>query len=178
MSDYLDDSTPGNFIFTVTDELMKACEGTEFKPEDFLPKQAEPNATGWDCRIAENVQLKPGAYYKIPLGIRVICPQGWWLELRPRSSTFTKLNIHSHLGVIDQDFTEPMLWAFSYMPDSQKIFANHNYPKLDFGMRTVQLIPVKRKQMGYFHYSKDSFEKIVQERNAVRNGGFGSSGQK
>ena len=80
------------YKFALSQELVGACEGTEFKPEDFLPTRSEPEASGWDVRCAhpEGLELRDCCYFKIPLGFRSFCPPGWWAELNPRSSSFIK----------------------------------------------------------------------------------------
>ena len=74
------------------------------RPEDFIPQRSEILDAGWDvkCAAYDCITLWPGKYVKIPLGIRVFAPNGWWLRLVPRSSTFIKKHINSLYGTIDE----------------------------------------------------------------------------
>jgi dUTPase len=141
----------------------------------FLPTKAEPTATGWDVRasIRGGVTLLPGMYIKIPLGFRAFCPEGWWFELKPRSSSFAKKSLHSLYGTIDQDFSLEVLFAAQYNPEN----SNATSPKLriEFGEAIAQIIPVRRKEMMVEKISNQEFDSLCAIRNSVRKGGFGST---
>src|SRR5208282_6947438 len=89
--------------------------------DQFLPTKAEPYATGWDVRGAmhdkQNIVIRPGQYFKIPLGFRVLPPEGWWIELHPRSSSFAKKHMHNLIGIIDEHYPDEVLFAGQYIPD-------------------------------------------------------------
>jgi dUTPase len=144
--------------------------------KQFLPTRAEPTATGWDVRAAmpdrKTLVIRPGEYVKIPLGFRAFCPTGWWYELRPRSSSFTKKMFHAHLGVIDETYPEELVFAAQYMPD---INAMGKDLKIEFGAAIGQIIPVERKEMMVMEVSNTAIETAYGVRNAVRTSGFGST---
>lgn len=141
----------------------------------FLPTKAHSDDTGWDVKSAKSLTIKAGQYAKIPLGIRVFAPKGWWLELRPRSSTFAKKQLHCLYGVIDEGFQNEILFATYYAPDISSL--GHDI-KINCGDAIGQLIPVKRQEMKVEIITNEDFEKICKERNATRGtGGFGSSGR-
>ena len=87
------------FKFALRDDLKN-------NPE-FLPTKANKNDTGYDVRAAVpgGVILTHGQYFLIPLGFRMFIPPGWYAELRPRSSTFTKKHLHALYGIIDENFS-------------------------------------------------------------------------
>lgn len=143
--------------------------------KEFLPTKSEPNATGWDVRAAldEDIMvLYPGEKFLIPLGIRCIIPEGWWLELRPRSSTFAKKDLNCLYGVIDQDYANMIYLSCQYQPEISECL------EISFGEKLGQIIPVKRQEMVVSEISNEEFDKLVKERNAVRQGGLGSTGDR
>ncbi len=141
----------------------------------FLPKRADPQATGWDVRCAEpkGVLLHPGEMTTIRLGFRMFAPEGWWLELRPRSGIFVKKSIHALYGVIDETFSSELLFAVRYLPYiPEDLF-------IDYGERIGQIIPVRRQEMIAEAITNDDYDKACEDRNAARGtGGFGSTGSK
>jgi len=158
----------------------------------FLPTRAEPLATGWDVRAAQSDRkpliIKPNQYVKIPLGFRAFCPEGWWLKLVPRSSTFTKRNLHALYGMIDETWEGEMLFAAQYLPEYRMIEIDDLMgglvpyaPELiiSFEEAIGQLIPVKREDMMVENISNEEYNRMCAERNGTRKtGGFGSTDQK
>lgn len=162
---------------------------TESSKQDkqFLPLRAEAKASGWDVRCAQNLELIPGKYYKIPLGIKTFSPDGWWLELKPRSSTFGKKFIHCLYGTIDESYEGELIFACTYLPSEflQLHYINNcpsqNYDtlKLSFGEAIGQIIPVKRQEMTVTEVVEEEFKALCSKRNASRGtGGFGSTDKK
>lgn len=141
---------------------------------NFLPTKGEPYATGWDVRAAlmhrENIVIKPGEYFKIPLGFRILLPEGWWIQLHPRSSSFTKKYMHNLIGIIDEHYSQEVLFAGQYCPteSAQPLIIN-------FGEAIGQIIPIKRQDMSVQIISNDEYDDFCKHRNAVRSGGFGST---
>ena len=161
---------------------------------EFLPTRAEEKATGWDVRAAQEDQepivLQPFEYAKIPLGFRAFSPEGWWFELRPRSSTFAKKHLHCLYGVIDQEYEGDCVWAVQYIP---RLWSDHyvgdtmgrRYIQtirgmectINFGDAIGQIIPVKRQEMKVERVSNVDYDSLCKERGGERGeGGFGSTG--
>lgn len=142
----------------------------------FYPKRGTEKATGWDVSSAsgKDVILRAGQYAKIPLGFRVFAPSGWWLELRPRSSTFAKKQLHCLYGVIDEDYEGECLFACQYIPDISSLGKDLT---ISYGDAIGQIIPVKRQEMKVEIVTNEEYEKLCKERSAARgSGGFGSTG--
>jgi dUTPase len=157
------------FMFALREDLKN--------DKHFLPSRAEPYATGWDVSCAtkdhKDLVVRPGAYVKIDLGFRVFCPDGWWLKLEPRSSTFTKKSLHSLCGVIDSSYEGSMAYCGFYSPD---VNAMGKDLVIKFGERIGQIIPVLRQEMIVDEISNGDYDKFCEKRNGVRKtGGFGSS---
>jgi dUTP pyrophosphatase len=146
--------------------------------DQFLPAKGSERATGWDVRSESDHTIYCGQYIKISLGFRVLPPEGWWLECRPRSSTFTKKNLHALYGVIDEDFEGQCIFACQYLPDFVGVL-DANYTKLVIkaGEAIGQIIPVRRQEMLVKKVTDEEYKSFCQERNTSRGtGGFGSTG--
>lgn len=153
--------------------IYKFCLRDDIKDDKrFLPTRATSRSSGWDVSAAfedhKALIVQPGEYIKIPLGFRTIMPEGWWLECRPRSSTFTKKNIQALYGVIDNDFNL-QCWFCGYYSGKEEL-------KIEFGERIGQLIPVKLQTMEVNEISSEEFDYICSNQKNDRIGGFGSSG--
>ena len=160
--------------------------------DSYLPIRSEPKATGWDVRafIDAPMVLKPFQHVLIPLGFRVFCPDGWWLELESRSSTFAKKHLNSLSGKIDQTYEGKMMFACQWLPEQHthheqgegrswntRISAYMEYLTISPGDKLGQLIPVKLQEMLVSKVSAEEYKALCEERNGVRGtGGFGSTG--
>ena len=60
-----------------------------------------------DLRAAEDVVMKKGDFYLIPLGVAMKLPEGYEAHIVPRSSTFKNFGIiqTNHQGVIDNSYS-------------------------------------------------------------------------
>lgn len=160
------------FLFALREDLKDE--------KQFLPTRAEPLATGWDVRAAFSDRkpkvLYPNEYILIPLGFRVFCPENWWLELRPRSSTFSKKHLHCLYGVIDQDFEGQLLFAGQFLPDVRALGSSLT---IEFGQSIGQILPFERQNMNVQEISEHEIEEMFEKRNTPRkSGGFGSTDAK
>lgn len=147
---------------------------------EFLPTKANNTDTGFDVKCGEpgGVILNPFEYAKINLGFRCFSPDGWWLKLVPRSSTFAKKYLHCLYGTIDCSYEGSVCMALQYLPprtnspgtDPKQLF-------IKFGEAIGQIIPVKRQEMLVSQISDEEFDRLCAERKGTRGtGGFGSSG--
>lgn len=137
----------------------------------YMPSRGEPTATGWDVRAASTLALKRFDHVKIPLGLRVLAPKGWWLELRPRSSSFAKKNLSALYGVIDETYEGQLMFACQYIPECDSEILG-----IQAGDAIGQLIPVRRQEMKTVNVSNEELDAAFKERNGIRgSGGFGST---
>jgi len=187
-------------------KILKALEVPTFKfalREDlaneakFYPTRGEPKASGWDVRAAmpdrEALIIRPLEHVKIPLGFRGFCPDGWWYDLKPRSSTFAKKHLHSLYGTIDETYEGELVFACQYIPpfphnsnglgfgvdeyDFRK-YMNQTTLQIDFGDAIGQLIPRRREEMIVEGITNAEYDEECKNRNAARGaGGFGSTGK-
>lgn len=143
----------------------------------FLPQRATPGSAGWDVRCAQEdrkpIILRAGQYAKIPLGFRTIMPKGWWLELRPRSSTMAKKFCHCLYGVLDNDWKSFSCAIIQYIPDINSLGKDL---VLNFGDPLCQLIPVKLREMQIKEIDNKTFDEICKSEINLRNQeGFGAT---
>lgn len=142
-----------------------------------MPAKGTPDATGWDVAAAplKPITLRAGQYAKIPLGFRVLAPAGFWVELRPRSSTFAKKQLNCLYGVIDQDFFGECMFACQYIPDISSL---GNDITISAGDKIGQIIPVRRQEMKVEIISNEEYQSLCQESGSQRNpSGFGTTGK-
>ena len=84
-------------------EKLKIRYHRELFPD--LP-DVEKHGNFIDLVSAEERTLKAGEFTLLNLGISVECPEGYWMQIVPRSSTFRKLGIiqTNSFGVVDTDY--------------------------------------------------------------------------
>jgi len=146
---------------------------TSFQPKiqimatssDYIPSYASPLAAGADvkARLEKPCVLSSGSTMLIPTGLRVAIPEGYEIQVRPRSGLALKeqITVLNTPGTIDAD----------YRGEIGIILINHG--KSDFviepGMRIAQLVVAPVHQANFV---------IVQELAATERGegGFGHTG--
>jgi dUTPase len=166
----LDYETP-IFRFAVRDDLNDMAD-------KFLPKRAEPGSVGYDVRCAQKdrkpIRLRAGQYAKIELGFRVIPASGYWLDLRPRSSTFAKKYLHYLIGTLDFSWRGWCEYACQYIPDLNNLGKDLT---LEFGDAIGQIVPVKMQSMEPQLISNVDFDEFCKtETNLRGTKGWGSTG--
>ncbi|MDD4188959.1 MAG: aminotransferase, partial [Eubacteriales bacterium] len=68
-----------------------------------MPKYARPGDAGMDVFAAENCIIGPGQTAVIPTGLKLAIPEGYEIQVRPRSglSLKTPLRIANSPGTVD-----------------------------------------------------------------------------
>lgn len=71
-----------------------------------LPSRATPGSAGMDLMAAEEVEIPPGGRARVPTGLQVAVPDGYELQLRPRSGLAWKhgLTLPNTPATIDSDY--------------------------------------------------------------------------
>ena len=79
---------------------------TDFKHDFGLPRYETVRAAGMDVRANESVLIQPKDTKLIGTGIYMQIPDGWEIQVRPRSglSLKTKFRIANAPGTIDSDY--------------------------------------------------------------------------
>jgi len=128
-----------------------------------LPAYATPGAAGMDVVAAENLTLRPGARHAVATGFAMAIPQGFEIQVRPRSGLALKkgIMVPNTPGTIDSDYRgEVKVILFNTSED--------NFP-ISRGDRIAQLVltPVTLAQ----------WQEVDELDETARGaGGFGSTG--
>ena len=131
-----------------------------------MPTRGSKEAAGIDMYadlgIGEAVTIFPGNRSLISLGVSMAVPEGWYLQLKPRSGLAFKNGIMVMGGVIDSDYRDT-IYALLYNSGSEKFTINH----LDRVLQGV-FLPVPQVELTRVGRLPDT------ERGT---GGFGSTGK-
>ena len=129
-----------------------------------LPAYATEHAAGLDVVAAENVTLRPGWRHAVATGFAIAIPEGYEVQVRPRSGLALKHGITclNTPGTIDAD----------YRGEVKVILANLGTAVVELarGERIAQLVaaPVQRA----------AFVEVEElDETARGEGGFGSTGR-
>ncbi len=128
-----------------------------------LPRYATEGAAGMDVLAAEDVTLAPGARNAVATGLSLAIPEGYEIQVRPRSGLALKhgISVPNTPGTIDSD----------YRGELKIILINHGAEPFAIarGDRIAQLVlaPVVRA----------AWHEVADLDDTARgNGGFGSTG--
>ena len=131
-----------------------------------LPEYQTPLSAGLDIRanLAENITLSPVERAMVPTGLFVELPEGYEMQIRPRSGLAAKhgITVLNSPGTIDAD----------YRGEIKVILVNlSNTPfTIEPGERIAQMIVARYEQVAW-----QAVESLSEtERGA---GGFGSTGK-
>ena len=86
----------------LTQSLLGACALTALA----LPAYATAGAAGMDVVSAEDVDLAPGARHAVATGLAMAIPEGFEIQVRPRSGLALKhgVTVPNTPGTIDSDY--------------------------------------------------------------------------
>lgn len=130
-----------------------------------LPHYATSGAAGLDVRahLPNNITLSPGQTALIPTGIKVAIPQGWELQIRPRSGMALKYQVIplNTPGTIDSDYRGEIKIILSNLGDQPFV--------VEPGMRVAQMVLARYDQLQWVPV------KALSETKRGENG-FGGTG--
>ena len=130
-----------------------------------LPAYATPGAAGMDVVAAEDLDLAPGQRHAVATGFRVAIPEGYEIQVRPRSGLAFKhgISVPNTPGTIDSD----------YRGELKILLINHGPEPFAIrrGERIAQLVPAV--------VTLAAFDEVEELEDTHRgHGGFGSTGIK
>lgn len=129
-----------------------------------LPAYATAHAAGLDVVAAEDITLAPGARHAVATGFAIAIPEGYEVQVRPRSGLALKNGITclNTPGTIDAD----------YRGEVKVILANLSGDPFEVkrGERIAQLVPAA--------VQRAAFAEVEELDETARGaGGFGSTGR-
>ena len=128
-----------------------------------LPKYASEAAAGLDITAAEELTLEPGQRHAVATGFKVAIPEGYEIQVRPRSGLALKhgITVPNTPGTIDSD----------YRGELKVIMINHGGEPFPIrrGDRIAQLVPAAVTLAEF-----DEVEELCETARGA--GGFGSTG--
>jgi dUTP pyrophosphatase len=128
-----------------------------------LPAYATSGAAGMDVVSAEDVTLAPGARHAVATGLAMAIPQGYEIQVRPRSGLALKhgITVPNTPGTIDSDYRGELKVILINLGTEPFVIAR--------GDRVAQLVLAPVVQAAWDEVA----ELDATERGA---GGFGSTG--
>lgn len=73
-------------------------------PDAVIPKYAHAGDSGFDLVVVEDVVIEPGETKLIPTGLAFEIPEGFELQVRPRSGITLKTKLRVQLGTVDAGY--------------------------------------------------------------------------
>ena len=129
-----------------------------------LPADATAHAAGMDVGAAEHVTLRPGWRHAVATGFAIAIPEGYEVQVRPRSGLALKHGVTclNTPGTIDAD----------YRGEVKIILANLGTSVVELvrGERIAQLVPAPVQRAAFV-------EVEALDETARGEGGFGSTGR-
>lgn len=155
------------FLEEIKEEMnLPKMVDLKVKTEEFLPDYKTEMSAGIDlnCFNEEDIIIKPKQTVKIPTGLKVEIPEGFFGAIYPRSSTGIKkhLMLSNTVGIIDSDYRgEIKLFVYNY-GDSDVVVKK--------GDRLAQMII-----QPYLRVKVTKVDQLSQTKRGE--GGFGSTGR-
>lgn len=69
-----------------------------------IPQYAKVGDSGFDLVATEDVLIEPGKTAKVPVGLAFELPDGYELQIRPRSGITSKTTLRVQFGTVDNQF--------------------------------------------------------------------------
>ena len=74
------------------------------RPEAVIPAYAHIGDSGFDLVAAEDVTIDPGQTVKVATGLAFQLPEGYELQIRPRSGITLETKLRVQFGTVDQGY--------------------------------------------------------------------------
>lgn len=132
-----------------------------------LPKYARPGDSGFDLVAQEDYVVEPGATVKVRTGIALEIPEGYEVQIRPRSgiSERTKLRVANSPGTGDSSYRGEIcvlidnIAQLRYFLSIGSVQKATTYLTLDGGEQVTESVEV----FAYSYGSTDHYERMPRE---------------
>lgn len=149
-----------------------------------LPSYARPGDAGMDVCAAEDIIIKPGETAIIPTGLKLAIPEGYEIQVRPRSgiSFKTPLRISNSPGTIDSGYRDEL--GIIMTNTSEKSSSEETLLGLDAAGNKMGAYKIRKgervAQIVLQELPRIKFVRVdsVKDIGTDRGGGFGSTGTK
>ncbi|MFK0524786.1 dUTP diphosphatase [Paenibacillus illinoisensis] len=141
-------------------------------PEASIPVYAKPGDSGFDLVALNDVIIAPGETKKIQTGLAFEIPDGFEMQIRPRSGLTFNTKLRVQLGTIDAGYRGEVGVIVDHLFDGgslETLFGKNDEVLIHKGMKIAQgvIAPVVRV----------SFEEVTELSDSERgDGGFGHTG--
>ena len=156
----------------VISDLLESCRTridvkvVRLNDETIIPEYAHPTDAGADISSCEEVKIEPGEIKLIETGLAVAIPDGYEIQIRPRSglSVKTKLRIPNSPATIDSEYRGEIKVPIWNAGDTTYV--------IDKGMKIAQMLIAPTPMIRWNEVN------IIEELGSTErgSGGFGSTG--
>lgn len=102
-------------------------------PNAIAPARATERSSGWDLYSPDAVRVSYGSVTLIPLGVRLVLPEGFEGQIRSRSGLSSRgIVVANSPGTIDSDYEGELIVLLTRLAPGETL--------LDVGTRVAQLI--------------------------------------
>lgn len=172
----------------MTKQKSVLCQTTN---NAILPKYKNIGDAGMDVEALTDYYVKPGETIVIPIGLKIVIPEGYELQIRPRSgiSLNTPLRMPNSIGTIDSGYRDELKIILNNSSQKEYNIVDNKLVEIDY---PIYAITEKGNKTGIYHIKKgDRIAQIILtefthinwvETNSVegiglnRGGGLGSTG--
>lgn len=148
----------------------------KLSPDAVIPEYKHSTDAGFDLAASEDVEIWPGQTVKVPTGLALDIPEGYEMQIRPRSGLSAKTPLRVIIGTIDSGYhgevsviTELVPFRYSKSGDTSILQYPNRSLLIQKGCRIAQAViaPVIHAE----------FEEVDELDNSERGAdGFGSTG--
>jgi dUTP pyrophosphatase len=121
-----------------------------------IPTYAHEGDSGFDIRAVKDVYIAPGSRVKVSTGLAFEIPDGYELQIRPRSGITSKTGLRVQLGTIDAGYRGEVSVLVDNIDTPSGTKVSHNIRG-----ETDQTLPYEYHRDGYIIHIGDRIAQAV-----------------